>query len=299
MNNTPVIEATELRKTFDGSEALRGLNLQVATGSISAVLGRNGAGKTTFIKILLDLVRPDAGSASVFGLATNARGGGLEIRRRTAFVSEEKTLPGSMTVDEVIHFTRSFYPRWQADAERHFRECFALPAGRPVRQLSKGMRTQLALLLGLCRGVELLVLDEPTSGLDPAAAEIVLKEIVRHVANQGTTVLFASHQIAEVDQIADHVAIIERGQVVEGGEIESLRENYARVQLVFADTAPAASFRAAGVRSVKREGRVISLVCSQGARAVLEEARGMGAISVDSQPMTLREIFLEKVNGHE
>lgn len=299
MSESAVIEAIALRKAYNGSDALRGLDLQVAPGSISALLGRNGAGKTTSIKILLDLVRPDAGTAAVFGLAANTRDGGLAIRQRTAFVSEEKSLQDSMTVEEIIRFTRAFYPQWRREEEKHFLNCFALPLARPVRHLSKGMRTQLALLLALSRGAELLILDEPTSGLDPAATEAVLKEIVRHVANEQTTVLFSSHQISEVEQIADHVTIIDRGQALASGEIESLRECYSLVQLVFAGDAAGITLRSPGVARVKQDGRVISLVCNQGEQEVMKEARALGATSMNSRPMTLREIFLEVVSEEE
>src|SRR6185369_16731908 len=113
--------------------------------------------------------------------------------------------------------TAPFFPRWRADLEQRYLRRFELPAPRRVKALSRGMRTKLALLLALCRGAELLVLDEPTSGLDPAMTEEVLQALVAHVASEQLTVFFSSHQIAEVDQIADHVAILDRGQAVVTG----------------------------------------------------------------------------------
>src|SRR6185503_1711122 len=148
----------------------------------------------------------------VFGLAADTADGSLEIRRRTGFVSDDKDLYGYMTVSEMIRFTAAFFPRWRQDLEQRYIRKFELPSERKVKDLSRGMRTKLALLLALCRGADLLILDEPTASLDPAMTEEVLQVLVTHVAGEAMTVFFSSHQIAEIDQIADSVAIIERGR---------------------------------------------------------------------------------------
>src|SRR4029077_15440001 len=152
-----------------------------------------------------------------------------------------------MTVEEMIRFTAAFFPRWRADLEQRYVGKFELPLDRRVKALSRGTRTKLVLLLALCRGAGLLILDEPTSGLDPAITEEVLQALVAHVASEEMTVFFSSHQISEVDQIADHVAIVDRGRAVVAGALDDLREQYRRVQFVFDGDAPDARFRAPGV----------------------------------------------------
>ncbi len=299
MADPSIIETIDLRKRYDGVEALRGLSLQVPAGSIYGFLGRNGAGKTTTIKILLGMARPTGGRASVFGLAADAQETSVEIRRRTGFVSDEKDLYDYMTVDEMIRFTAPFFPRWRADLERRYLHKFELPADRKVRALSRGMRSKLALLLALCRGSELLMLDEPTSGLDPAMTEEVLQVLVSHVASQGVTVFFSSHQIAEVDQISDHVAIVHRGRTVVAGALDDLREQFRRIQLVFDGEAPEPVFRAPGVVRVQREGRALTVLSSNGADRVIEETRALSPVSVDVIPVTLKEIFLETVSAED
>src|SRR5262245_2878623 len=199
------LETVDLWKRYGNIDALRGLSLRVPSGSICGFLGRNGAGKTTTIKILLGMAKPTRGRAEVLGLRADLPDASVEIRRRTGFVSELKDLYGSMSVDEMIRFAKSFATRWRADLEERYRRSFELPAERKVNALSRGMRTKLALLLAFCRGSELLILDEPTEGLDPAMIEEVLQALVAHVANEAMTVFFSSHQIAEVDQISDHV----------------------------------------------------------------------------------------------
>src|SRR5205823_12352806 len=139
-------------------DAVRGLALRVPPSSIYGLLGRNGAGKTTTIKMLLGMVRPSSGQARVFDLAADDAASSVAIRRRTAFVGEEKDLYHAMTVEEMTRFTASFYPAWRRDLEARYLRTFDLPAGRRVKALSRGMRTKLALLLALCRGADLLIL---------------------------------------------------------------------------------------------------------------------------------------------
>jgi ABC-2 type transport system ATP-binding protein len=290
-----VIETADLRKQYGSVEALRGLSLQVPAGSICGFLGPNGAGKTTTIKILLGMARPTGGQARVFGLAADAPQPSVEIRRRTGFVGDDKDLYNYMTVEEMIRFTAPFFPRWRADLEQRYLRKFELPPDRKVKTLSRGMRSKLAVLLALCRGAELLILDEPTSGLDPVMTEQVLQALVGHVAGEEMTVFFSSHQIAEVDQIADHVVIIDRGRAVVTGALDDLRERFRRIQLVFDGDAPAVTFRAPGVERTQRKGRVLTVLSSAGSEQILEEARALSPVSVDVVPVTLKEIFLETV----
>jgi ABC-2 type transport system ATP-binding protein len=294
-----IIETADLRKRYDGVEAVRGLTLQVPRGSICGFLGRNGAGKTTTIKILLGMARPSGGEARVFGLPADAPQASVEIRSRTGFVSEDKDLYDYMTVEEMIRFTAAFYPRWRADLEQRYARKFELPAGRKIKALSRGVRTKLALLLALSRGAELLILDEPTSGLDPAMTEEVLQALVAHVAGEDMTVFFSSHQIAEVEQIADRVAIVDRGRAVVTGALDDLRQNYRRIQLVFDRDAPEPAFKTAGIERVWRKGRVLTVLSSAGSDLLLEEARALAPISVDVVPVTLKEIFLDTVTAED
>jgi ABC-2 type transport system ATP-binding protein len=294
-----VIETAGLWKRYDDVEALRGLDLRVPAGSIFGFLGKNGAGKTTTLKILMGMSRPTTGVARVFGLSSQDSLAGVEIRRRCAFVSDEKDLYDYMTVGEIVAFTRSFYPQWRADLEQHYLRKFDLSPGRAIKGLSRGTRTKLALLLALCRGAELLLLDEPTSGLDPAMAEEVLQALVGHVANEGATVFFSSHQLTDVEQIADRVAIIDRGQAVVSGALDDLRAQYQRIELVFAENAPEIRLHAPGTHRVRRQGRVINVLSASGGSAVIDELRGYRPASLEVAPVGLKEIFLESVRTED
>ena len=293
---TAVIETVELKKNYGKHEAVRGLNLSVQSGSVCAFLGQNGAGKSSTIKMLLGMVHPTSGTGSIFGHRIDKEKESLLIRQKVAFVAEDKRLYDYMTVAQIVRFTKSFFPHWNHDLERRLLEQFELPPERRIRQLSKGMRTKLALLLGFARGCELLILDEPTEGLDPVAIEDVL-QIVVSLAAQGTTVFFSSHQIAEVEQVADHVLMIDRGKFVLDAPMDQVKEQYRQIQAVFPEPVEERDFRVAGIENVRTEGRTVSLVASHNLDSIIEHVRMLRAGSIDVVPLSLKEIFLGKVKA--
>jgi ABC-type multidrug transport system ATPase subunit len=291
-----VIETVQLKKSYGRLEAVRGLNLSVQAGSVCAFLGQNGAGKTSTIKMLLGMVHPTSGTGSIFGHRIDREKESLLIRQKVAFVAEDKRLYDYMTVEQIVQFTKSFFPHWNHDREHRLIEQFALPPERKIRQLSKGMRTKLALLLGFARGCQLLILDEPTEGLDPVAIEHVL-QIVVSLAAEGTTVFFSSHQIAEVEQVADHVLIIDRGQLVLNSPMDHVKEQYRQIQAVFPDPVVEGDFRLAGIETIRAEGCTVSLVASHNVDAIIEHVRMLRAGNIDVIPLSLKEIFLGKVKA--
>jgi ABC-2 type transport system ATP-binding protein len=294
-----VIETSNLRKSYGDVEAVRGLTLRVPAGTICGFLGRNGAGKTSTIKMLLGMTAPTSGDARVFGLRADVSAESVEIRRRTGFVSEDKDLVDYMTVAEIIRFTASFYSRWRDDLEHRYLRTFDLPSHRRIATLSRGMRTKLALLLALSRGAQLLVLDEPTAGLDPATTEEVLQALVSHVAAEEMTVFFSSHQIVEVEQIADRIAILDRGKLVVSGVLDDIRERYRRVHVVFDRDAPPTTFSGPGVERSRRDGRVLTVFASDDVERIVAAARALGPTAIDVSPVSLKEIFLEAVHAED
>lgn len=239
------VETRELTKRFGDSYALAGLTMTVPWGHIVGFLGRNGSGKTTTIKILLDVIRQTSGEATVLGEPT----GSVAVRRRIGFLGEDKRLYSYMTVREIIAFTRPFFPTWRVETETRLLTDFELPLDRKVGALSKGMRTKLGLLLNLCRHSEFLILDEPSEGLDPVMTEQMLQSLVQQAAD-GTTIFFSSHQVAEVEQIADHIIAIEKGRVILEGSLDHLQQKFRRINLVFDDPPPPEAFRRNGVDQV-------------------------------------------------
>ena len=293
-----VIETIGLRKSFKGQAALNGLDLHVPAGSIFGFLGRNGAGKTTTIKLLMGILKASGGTAHVFGLPVSDAGAALKARHRIGLVTEDKELYPYMSVAEIIRFSRPFFPKWRTDLEQRYVRVFELPPNRKIPDLSKGMGSKLMLLLAIARGAELLILDEPTDGLDPAALEEVLRELVALSASEGITIFFSSHQLAEVERIADHVAIVDYGSVVVGDSLDELKARYRRLYVVFENELRAPVDWADGAEYVRQEGRSISILASRNVEELVEQERSIPGASVEQFPASLKEIFLERVRVH-
>jgi ABC-2 type transport system ATP-binding protein len=288
-----IIHTRELTKDYGSFRAVDRLNLSVRTERITGFLGRNGAGKSSTIKMLLGMIRPTSGTGTVLGYRIDDPRQSIEIRRRIAYVGEDKGLYGYMTVAELIRFTRSFYSDWQPEIERQLLAEYRLPSRRKVKALSKGMRTKLALLLALSRRPALLILDEPTEGLDPVSIEELLQTLVAAPAN-GTSVFFSSHQLSEVERIADDILMIDRGSAVLDMSLEQIRENYRRISLGFSTAAPRLE-PLPGIEKVRCDGRQIVILASTNADAIAQLGRDRGAVDINVSPVSLREIFLETV----
>jgi ABC-2 type transport system ATP-binding protein len=289
-----VIETNELSKSYGSVEAVRGVSISVKPRQITAFLGLNGAGKSTTIKMLLGMIRPSGGGARVLGVNIENENELVSLRRKVAYVSENKQLYDYMTVEQIIRFTRSFYPDWRSEVERTLLKCYELPVKRTVKTLSKGMRTKLALLLAFARKPELLILDEPSEGLDPVGMQQMLENLVGQ-CSEGTTVFFSSHQIAEVERIADRVCILHRGRLALDGSLDELRQSYKQIDAVFPVLPDEQAVRVAGVERIRTFGRQMSIVVSKNADSVVQRARDLHATSVDVSSIELREIFMETV----
>jgi ABC-2 type transport system ATP-binding protein len=296
MPDAHVIETHQLTKRFGQFAAVEALDLNVRGQQITGFLGRNGAGKSTTIKMLLGMMHPTSGTGTLLGKSIDDPEENREARRNIAYVGEDKQLYAYFTVEELIRFTRSFYADWRPEVAQRLLADYELPPKRKVRALSKGMRTKLALLLALSRKPELLILDEPSEGLDPVAIEELLQTLVG-AASEGTTIFFSSHQIAEVERIADRVCILDRGTLVEEFSLDELQQDYRRVTLGFSTTAPVDEFRMPGIRRVRRADRQLSVLVRGNADAVAAHGRSMNAVSVDVVPISLREVFLESVQS--
>jgi ABC-2 type transport system ATP-binding protein len=217
-----VVEITDLTRRFGENTALSSVSLSLPRGAVYGLVGANGAGKTTLIKHMLGLLRAESGSVRVFGLDPVADP--VAVLSRIGYLSEENDLPGWMRIDELIRYSRAFYPGWDDAYAKELEQSFALDPSAKIKTLSKGQKARLGLLVALAYRPELLVLDEPSSGLDPIVRRDILGAVIRTIADEGRTVLFSSHLLEEVEQVADHVTMINRGKIVLSAPLETIRE---------------------------------------------------------------------------
>lgn len=291
-----VIQTEQLAKSYGTVEAVKDINLSVRPHSITAFLGLNGAGKSSTIKMLLGMIRPSGGDGTILGERISDPIKSVRIRSQIAYVSENKQLYNFMTVEQMIRFTRGFYPDWRPDEEQKLLRQYKLPLDRKVKSLSKGMRTKLGLLLAFARRPQLLILDEPSEGLDPVGIEELLEALVTR-CSEGTTVFFSSHQIAEVERVADQVCVLHAGRLVLDSSLDDLRQSYRQIDLVFPSAPEERAFRITGVEDVRTRGYQMRVLASRNTEGVVARAHDFQATSIDVTPVGLREIFLEKVKG--
>ena len=216
-----IIEISQLTRLFGSRTALDSVSLSLPRGAVYGLVGANGAGKTTLIRHILGLLRAESGSVRVFGLDPVADPVG--VLSRMGYLSEENDLPGWMRVDELLRYTRAFYPRWDDLYAEELRRAFDLDASAQIKTLSKGQKARAGLLIALAHRPELLVLDEPSSGLDPIVRRDILGAVIRTIADEGRTVLFSSHLLDEVEEVADHVTMLDHGRIVLSAALAELR----------------------------------------------------------------------------
>ncbi|HET6326349.1 MAG TPA: ABC transporter ATP-binding protein [Planctomycetaceae bacterium] len=282
-------------KQYKNQMALYDVNCACEPGTVFALLGENGAGKTTAIKILLGLLDPDSGKSTVLGL--DSRRDSLEIRRRVGYVPDQPALYDWMTVDEVGWFAGGFYP---PGYQRHYNELvehFELPPGRRMKELSKGMRAKVSLSVAMAHRPELLILDEPTSGLDAMVRREFLESMV-DVAAQGRTVILASHQIAEVERVADIVAILRHGKLVLLEKLDDLKDRVCELTVTLRNGVPDLPKIPGTVLHRELKGRQWRLLVRNMDESQFDGFRIAENIrSVDVRRPTLEEIFVGYMKG--
>jgi ABC-2 type transport system ATP-binding protein len=220
----PLIEVAQLTRHFGARAALDSVSLSLPRGAVYGLVGANGAGKTTLIKHLLGLLRAEGGTVRVFGLDPVADP--VAVLSRIGYLSEENDLPGWMRVDELIRYSRAFYPSWDDRYAEELRQSFALDPSAKIKTLSKGQKARAGLLIALAYRPELLVLDEPSSGLDPIVRRDILGAVMRTIADEGRTVLFSSHLLDEVERVADHVTMINQGRIVLSAPLAEIKASH-------------------------------------------------------------------------
>ena len=288
-----MIEIRELRKKFKKTLAVDGLSLNVPAGAVMAFLGPNGAGKTTTIKCLLNMHQPDAGTIRVLGL--DSRRLGPEAFQQIAYVSENQELPLWMTVQQFMDYCRPLYPTWDDAFAAKLLKQFDLPTHARLKALSRGMRMKAALLGSLAFRPKLVVLDEPFSGLDPLVRDEFIRGMLELTESEGWTVFVSSHDIAEVERMADRVAILDRGQLQLEEASENLLARFRAVEVVLAGDSGLAGGLPETWLNQEMSGRVVRFNDSRFNQAQLNEAMAKyfpTATQFHAQPMTLREIFV-------
>jgi len=288
-----VIETRNLSRRFGKKEAVHDLTIRVPEGRIFAFLGPNGAGKSTTIKLLMNILEPTAGEALVFG--RDARQLGPADFQQIGYVAEDQAAPDSMTVQQFMDYVQPMYPTWDPAFCAGLLKQFDLPLDRKLKDLSRGMRMKAVLLSSLAYRPRLLVLDEPFTGLDPLVRDEFIRGILELTAQEHWTVFVSSHDIDEVERLADWVGIINDGRLMECESVESIQGRFRQIQFAVTDDAVLPGNLPPNWLLAEKEGRAVRFVESR-----YQEGRSEAAVlgvfpscgEIGAAPMSLREIFL-------
>jgi len=288
---TPVIEINHLGREYGRADAVNELSLLGRPGTCYGFFGRNGAGKTTTIRCLLNLLRPTSGTIRVFGM--NPQRDEVTVKSRLAYVPDAVAFYPWMTVRNTLDYLASFRRHWNRDTEKELLAQFRLDADKKVNALSKGQKTQLALVGAVCAEPDLLVLDEPTSGLDP----IVRREFIQTVigayqeADPGNRTVFVStHLITEFEGLIDEFTIIDNGKEVLTAQADEARSRFKKIRARFAGVLPQIDF--AEPRNVRRDGREVEITVNGNSELILNRLKSLAPESVTTESLTLEEIFV-------
>lgn len=294
----PAITASDLAKSFQETIAVNGLDLSVPRGSIYGLIGRNGAGKTTVLRMLMGLLKPQRGTAMVLGheLWTAPR----EVRQRVAYVSQEQQLPPAKSTAELCLELSRLYDRWDFALAGKLAKRFAIRVEAPMAALSGGDQRKVAVLLAFSASPDVLILDEPAAGLDPIARRKLMEEIVDFLGDGGErTVLFSTHIIEDLERVAEHVGIMDRGRMLAAGRLEDLQSGVRRVQVIFNGPTVPDGFRIPGAMRSKSEGPVFTAVARIESPNQLNEIRAIPGVRVADFPLGLQDLFIELLDRPE
>jgi ABC-2 type transport system ATP-binding protein len=289
MNAT--IQTESLSKKYGSVQALKDLTFTVPAGAIYTLVGANGAGKTTIIKLLMNIYRPTSGRAQVLGIDSTRLAGAHFVR--IGYVSENQELPEWMTVASLLDYLRPFYPQWDRSLERQLVRQFDLPLTRKLKHLSRGMRMKAAFASVLAYRPSLVVLDEPFSGLDPLVRDELIEGLLDRAPE--TTIFLSSHDLAEIESFASHVGYLEEGKMLFSEELSVLTDRFREVAVTFDVTSPMRTDLPVTWLRPEISGAVIRFIDSdfRGQRTALDLADIFPtARDVSFNPMSLRSIFL-------
>ncbi|MCF7972896.1 MAG: ABC transporter ATP-binding protein [Phycisphaerae bacterium] len=287
-----VLETCNLTKAFGTQFALDHLTVSIPRGAICGFLGRNGAGKTTAIKLMLGLLRPTVGSA--FLLGCDAQTLTPEIKARIGYVTEGHRLITWMTIAKIEQFQKAFYPDlWDSQFFAEMIEYFELSPKKKIKHLSNGQRAQVSLALTLAPNPELLIMDDPTLGLDPAIRRQFLEGMIHLIMHQGRTVLFSSHILADVERVCDRLLVLDRGVLRADCTLEQFRQSVKKVRMAFKDKAPEVPDIPGLLAQRQGDNELELLLVGTPEDTITQWCQIHGATRHEIMPMTLEDQFID------
>ena len=289
-----MIEVKELHKSFDGFEALRGLNIHMPRGAVYGLVGPNGAGKSTVIRHLAGIYRQDSGEVLIGGEPVYEN---PAVKAKLAYIPDDIFYFGAATIRDMKNLYRAMIPTFSDERFEKLREAFPLEEKRAMRRLSKGMQKQAAFWIALSCCPEVILLDEPVDGLDPVMRRQVWSLLLQDVAERGTTVLVSSHNLRELEDVCDHVGIMDKGRMLLERPLAALQENTVKIQLALPDGAELPE--GLDILHETRTGRLRQLILRGNGDELTARLQVCNPFFLDVLPLSLEEIFIYELGGED
>lgn len=289
------IQTRHLTRCFGAKRVVYDLNLSVPRGSVFGFLGRNGSGKTTTLRIILGLLRPSWGESTVLGHDSQSLP--PEIRARIGYLAEGHPVHGWMRVKDARAYQSQFYPRWNDALFRSVLEFFRVDPNTRARNMSRGERAGLCLAMTLAPEPDLLILDDPAIGLDPVARRSLLESMVHATRKADRTIIFSSHLLADIERMADHIAVLDYSVLRAQCALETFRSCVQQFVLRFEGPPPAALPPIRGVIQCVPRGRELRLTLVNVTRETRAALEGLGAARIDEVPISLEDAFVSYLGG--
>ena len=289
-----MIEVKELHKSFDGFEALRGLDIHVPRGAVYGLVGPNGAGKSTVIRHLAGIFRQDSGEVLIGGEPVYEN---PAVKAKLAYIPDDIFYFGAATIRDMKNLYRAMIPTFSDERFEKLREAFPLEEKRAMRRLSKGMQKQAAFWIALSCCPEVILLDEPVDGLDPVMRRQVWSLLLQDVSERGTTVLVSSHNLRELEDVCDHVGIMDKGKMLLERPLAALQENTVKIQLALPDGVELPE--GLDILHETRTGRLRQLILRGNGDELTARLQACNPFFLDALPLSLEEIFIYELGGED
>lgn len=287
------LRINNLSKGFGKKAVLEHFQMSISQGKVYGLFGKNGEGKTTLIRMIMGIIPPDSGD--IFYKEQKLKYSDSSYKKEIGFIAEDSVFFSWMTVEELLRFNATFYPTWNKDKVDGYLKRFSLERKVKIRHMSRGMKLKLGLIAALGSEPEFLICDDPTSGLDVPTRQEFLRDIIREIVDGGTTILFSSHLVHELEGIVDHVGILHGGSLIVDTDYNSLMNSVRRVSLAFDSAAPA-SHELEGVLTERRDANRLEVVVYPWDEEKKIKMEALEPSNITVEPLSLEDTFVSFVS---
>jgi len=289
-----MIEVKNISKSFDDIKAIDDISIEIKEGSVFGLIGTNGAGKSTFLRLMSGIITCERGEVLLDGMNVFEN---AEAKKQFFYISDDQHYIPSSTPEDMMKFYSKFYENYNVDRFNDLIERFELGKNRKINTFSKGMKKQLSIVLGICAGTKYMFCDETFDGLDPVMRQAVKSMFAAEMEDRDFTPIIASHNLRELEDICDHVGLLHKGGVVLSKDLADMKENIHKVQCVLKDTAAEEAFKDIEILNLESRGSLYTLTARGTREDILEKINNSEPIFVEALPLSLEEIFISETGG--